>query len=216
MKFDLRKTRAATVVDDMAEEEVFLYDDKKDILADFLSKIEIDPKKIIGFFLRLAFCGVGILILTYYEKQNIKTLSSRKAIATTELNKLKGEKEKLKKRVEGFGYMARTSKEFNNKVQVMQAIVDNRLAALIGLDHIQTVIPEEVWLKRINFNNNKFTITGLSTTNKQIQNFVEELERTNLFSMVNLERVGTDTSHKSLAKKNFSILSVLDRNKKKE
>lgn len=214
MKFDLRKTRASTVVDEMDQDDIFLYDDKKSNILDSLSNIEINPKKIISFFFRLALCGVGALILIRYEKQNIEKLSKERTMVTTEFNKLKSQKEQIKKEIDGFGYMVKKSKEFDNKLEIMQAIVDSRLSALIGLDHIQNIIPEEVWLRRVKFDNNRFTLTGLSVNNKQIQNFMKALEGTNLFSQVNLERSGIDASSKSDTRRHFTILSLLKHQEK--
>ena len=208
MKLDLRKTRASTVIDSV-DEDFFLYDNKQK--SSFLSDIEIDPKKIIGFTLRLFICTLGTIILMHFEKQNLNKLNGNKAIVGGELNDLKSKKQDLKKQVKGFEYMVIKSKEFNEKLGIMQKIVDRRLLAVTGLDHIQTVIPEKVWLKEIQFNNNDFTITGVSTTNKQIQNFVEELERTNLFSKVNLDRAEKDNSEKNklLSRRKFVIVSTL-------
>ncbi len=214
MKFDLRKTKASTVVDEMDQDDIFLYDDKKSSIPGFLENIEIDSKKIIGFFIRLALCGVGTLILIRYEKNNMAKLAMQRTMANTELSKLKSQKDNVKKEVDGFGHMLKKSEEFDNKLEVMQTIVDNRLSALTGLDHIQNAIPEEVWLRRVRFENNRFTLTGLSINTTQIQNFMKELEKTNLFSQVNLEKAGEDASSKSNKRRYFTILSVLKHKQK--
>jgi Tfp pilus assembly protein PilN len=138
-------------------------------------------------------------------------LNAAKAIVNGELNNLKTEQGSLKKQIEGFEYIAKKSKEFNEKLDIMQKIVDRRFLAVSGLDQIQEVIPEEVWLKEIQFRKDDFTIRGVSTTNKQIQNFAEELEGTNLFSKVVLDRAEEDRSNNSKlhSRRKFVIVSTL-------
>lgn len=206
MKLDLRKTRASTVIDSV-EEDFFLYDNKKQF--SFLSDVEIQPRKIVGFVFRLIVCALGLVILIQVEKNNLDKLNGQKAIVNGELNDLKKKKGQLGKQIEGFQHMAGKSKEFNEKLSVMQKIVDERLLAVTGLDQIQSAIPEEVWLKEVRFDNSDFTITGISTTNKQIQNFVEELEKTNLFSSVNLDRSAEDRSDEYQNRRRFVIVSTL-------
>ena len=206
MKLDLRKTRAATVVDDLGDDFLLYEDEKK---SSFLSNIKIDPKRIIGFIVRLALCALGVVVLRYIEKQNLDKLNGQKSIVQNELDQLVKKQKEKEKEVEGFAYMAKKSKEFYNKLDIMQELADSRLLALTGLDHIQSIIPEEVWLKRVNFDDKKFTITGISTTNKQIQNFIEKLEKTQLFSNVNLEKAMEDKNNKNYIRRNFIIKSTL-------
>lgn len=208
MKLDLRKTRASTVIDSV-DEDFFLYDNEKK--SSFLSDVAIDPKQIIGFFIRIALCALGTIILMRVEKNNLDKLNAEKAIVSGELSQLKGEKGNLEKQIKGFEYIAKKSEEFNKKLDIMQKIADRRLLAVTGLDKIQEVIPEEVWLKEIRFNKDDFTIKGVSTTNKQIQNFTEELERTNLFSKVVLDRAEEDKSNNSKlhSRRRFVIVSTL-------
>ena len=199
---DLRKTRAETVVDNL-EDDVFM-EDKPSLL----SNIKIDPKDLVGFIIRLALCFVGVFALKYKEQQDLSKLNSQKAIATQELNTLQDQEKKLQTQVDGFGQLKERSKEFNNKLNIMQKIANNRLSAVTGLDQIQGVLPEEVWLEKVAFNDRKFEIQGYSTTNKQIQNFVEKLEQTNLFSTVGLERVAEDRG-KRMKRRSFTVTSVL-------
>ena len=94
MKLDLRKTRAATVVDD-GDGDFLVYDDQK---SSFLSNLEINPISVISFVLKLAVCGVGVVALQYVEKQNLDKLNGQKSIVQGELNGLVKSKSKKKKK----------------------------------------------------------------------------------------------------------------------
>ena len=199
---DLRKTRAETVVDSL-DDDIFMEDK-----SSFLSSIKIDPKEVIGFLIRVALCFVGVFALKYFEYQNLDKLKRQKVIISEELNTLQAQEKSLQDQVDSFGKLKERSKEFNNKLNIMQKIANNRLSAISGLDQIQSKIPEEVWLDKVAFNNRKFEIQGYSTTNKQIQNFVEQLEQTKFFASVGLDRVAEDRG-KRMKRRNFTVTSVL-------
>lgn len=205
MKIDLRKTRASTAVEGFSDE--FLIDD--DRKSSLLSNLEIDPKVVIFFIIRLALCVSGLFVLRYVEKQNLNKLNGQKAILNNEFNALKSEKKKIEKNIEGFTHIRDTSKEFKNKLEIMQKIADRRLIAVSGLDSIQSVIPEEVWLNQVQLKDKKFTIKGISTTTKQIQNFIEKMENTESFSSVILEQAKDIQNREQRKRKQFVIVSVL-------
>ena len=147
MKLDLRKTRAATVVDNV-DEDLFLDEDKK---ASFLSNVEFDPKLLVGFCIRLAFCASGAIGLRIYDSQNIKKLNAQKIVVNSELSELTKKQKAVEEKITGFDDLAQKSKEFYGKLDIMQNLADERMLALTGLDQVQSSIPEEVWLKKIKF-----------------------------------------------------------------
>ena len=205
---DLRKTRASTVVDDMGDE--FTFDQEKESIIDkFLANVEISPGKIIYFLIKVSFCAAGVLVLKHLEKDNLRKLNIAKDQVGQELVQLQKKQKTMEEQVNSFGYMRERSKEFDNKISIMQKIVDDRLVVIQGLDSIQSVIPEEVWLKKVTFRNQKFTLEGLGTTNHQINRFIEKLEKTNLFSSVNLEKSKKDMNSKTFNRRDFTIVSVL-------
>ena len=206
MKLDLRKTRAATVADQLDDADIFLDDaDKKS----FLSDLDLEVKDIIGLVLRLVVCGLGIVILIHFEQKNLDKLNGQRMIAQDELNSLKSKESKIKNEIKGLEKLSEKSKEFNHKLNIMQGIVDNRLLAVKGLDLIQSAIPEEVWLREVSLKKKKFIIKGVSTTNKQIQNFIEQLEDTDLFSAVSLAKAGEEKKEAFYSRRRFTIESLL-------
>lgn len=206
MKLDLRKTRVATVVDQMDDDDIFLDDaDKKS----FLSNLDLETKDIIGIVLRLVICGLGVVVLMHFEKKNLDKLNGQKMIVQNTLNTLKSKQSKIKDEIKGLEYISEKSKEFSRKLNIMQGIVDHRLLAVKGLDFIQSAIPEEVWLREVKLNQKKFIITGVSTTNKQIQNFIEQLENTDLFSAVSLAKAEEEKKEAHYSRRRFTIESLL-------
>ncbi len=205
MKIDLRRTRADTVIDDGGDDFIF-YEDEK---PGFLSNISIDPWKVLGFCIRVVICAVGVIALRYFERQNLDKLNRQKTMVQGELDQMVKTRKDKEKQVESFGYIVEKSKEFYNKLDIIQDLADSRLLPLTGLDYIQNVIPEEVWLREIEFQNKEFKITGTSTTNKQVQNFIEKLEGTQLFSNVTLQQSSEEKDNRNYIRRNFLIKSVL-------
>ena len=203
--FDLRNTKSSTVVEDMGDE--ILLSDKESIL----SKLEVDPKKVINFAIRVALCTGGVFVAKHLEKEGLRKLNLQKKVANEKVQELEKQKSEKEKSIEGFGTMAEQSKEFGHKLDIMKKLADDRVMAIKGLDNIQTHVPTEVWLKRVQFDNHKFQIEGTSTTNRKIRDFIEGLEKTGIFSSISLQNVREDTSNKSFVKRSFTMVSELKR-----
>ena len=198
MKIDLRKSRS-TMVDHETLDNEFVFDNEKNIFA-FLSKIDL--KVLFSTFLRLVLCGVGTIALMQVERRNIEKLNIQKQSAHNEYNQLKGVMEDLKKQVEGFASLKERSKEFTNKLGIMEGMVQKRLKVIRGLDQIQDVIPKNIWLERVNFNGDHLVLEGFSMTNRQVQGFIESMESTNIFSRVVLDKLSEQGASRQ---KRFSI-----------
>lgn len=198
MKIDLRKSRS-TMVDQEVMDDDFVLDNEKSTFA-FLSKI--DFKIVLSIVIRLVLCCVGTGVLMQMEKKNLQKLGAQRDAANNEYSQLKNNMQDLQKKIEGFSYLKEKSVEFTNKLNIMEGVVQKRLKVIRGLDQIQDVIPKNVWLERVNFNGSKLVLNGFSSTNKQVQTFIESMEKTNVFLRVVLDKV---SEQGALKQKNFAI-----------
>ena len=198
MKVDLRKSRS-TMVDQEVMDDGFILDSEKNVFA-YLSKI--DFKIVLKIVIRLVLCCAGTVVLMQVEKRNLQKLGAQRNAANNEHNQLKNNMQAVQKEIEGFDYLKGRSLEFTNKLIIMEGIVHRRLKVIRGLDQIQDVIPQNVWLERVNFNGNKLVLNGFSSTNKQVQTFIESMEKTNVFLRVVLDRV---SEQGALKQKSFAI-----------
>ena len=205
---DLRKTRATTVVNEAGEGDFQIFEEQKRDLAAIFENIEINPRKIIVFGIKIAICSGGVIALKNYEKKNISKLNGIKVIAQEEINTLKKKQKKLKDEIAKFQHLSGKTTEFHNKLDIVEEIANRRLSALRGLDGIQSAIPEEVWLKEVRYFKDNFKISGMSTNNRQVQLFIESLEKLGLFSTVTLEQSSEDKKGRT-SRKNFRVVSVL-------
>lgn len=198
MKIDLRKSRS-TMVDQEVLDNDFVLDSEKNLFS-FLSKINF--KAIFNVIIRLIICCAGTVVLMQYEQANLRKLETQRNSANNEYIKLQNQVKGIQKEIGGFGYLKEKSVEFTNKLSIMEGVVQKRLKVIRGLDHIQDVIPKKVWLNRVNFNKNKLILNGFSSTNKQVQDFIESMEKTNIFERVVLDKVSEQGASKQ---KRFAI-----------
>ena len=209
VKIDLRKSRASTVMESDLEFDDDFVVQEESALSKWISQIDINPAEILAILIRVCLCCAGTVLLIQVEKSRLNKVKAQKAVVQGEFDQLNQEKQNLQNQVKGFSYMQKKSQEFNNKLAIMKKVAKKKLKVIKGLDQMQDVIPDKMWLKRINYRQDKFTIEGAAETNKQVQNFIEALEGTRLFSGVKLERVQEQDRTK---RRTFTISSVLRSN----
>jgi len=201
MKLDLRKSRAQTTYDDDFFSEL---ESKPSIFS------EIEPVHVVASVVRVAIFVAGVLALMHFEKNQLNKLNAIKAKEQGTLNTLNKKIKKLEKDIKNYEYLNKQTEEFNQKLSIMDQIVDNRLSALKGLDRIQTVIPQKVWLKKVDYRDKTFSLEGVSVTNRDLQKFTEALENTNLFSQVVIEKSSMSSGKNKLKnRREFIVESVL-------
>jgi len=198
MKIDLRRSRS-TMVDPDALDSGFIIDGEKNIFS-FLSRIDL--KLIFNIIIKLVICCMGTVVLMQYEQVNLRKLEVQKKSADSEYSQLQKQEKNIQEKIGGFTYLKDKSVEFTNKLSIMNGVVQKRLVVIRGLDHIQDVIPEKVWLDKVSFSKDKFILNGFSSTNKQVQDFIENMEKTNIFKRVVLDKV---SEQGALKQKRFTI-----------
>ncbi len=203
--FDIRKTGkdqydSDTFVDDISTEES---------VGEW--QVSLDTKDIVAILLRLVICVSGILALMFWEDKQIKELQIKRRQVQTEGESLKSKKSEIEKEIKGFNYVAGKSEEFMKRITIMQDLAKVRSLAINGLDQIQDVLPEKVWLEKVSFRDGKFTIDGIALNNTEIQSFIKNLEGSPVFSTVVLSRSNDVTTGQKRIQSNkkFSIESVL-------
>lgn len=212
MKLDLRKSKAATSVAEApaAADDELVLDDPQVPWQERLG-LDLTRTQWVNLVIRVIFLMAGIVGLKIYEVKNIKRLNFERSILSKEVSELKDQKQKLEKKIEGFGALSRQSKQFNTKLDIIQSIMNDRIWAIKGLDQIRSSIPEKVWLNKIKYRQKKFVIDGASTSNKEIERFVESLENTQLFSQVHLNQMTEreQVARSGVNRRFFTVQSIL-------
>ena len=207
MTFDIRKDKSVKQDSGIFDDDFFTEDEGTQF-----SDWSMSSKDMITIAVKLLIVAIGTLALMYYEKQNLDKLKAQKVAAQSELNKVTEQKKNLETEIKNFTDLDSKSQEFMAKLEIIQNLAKKRLLAISGLDHIQSVIPETVWLNRVSFRRKEFSIDGTALTNKEVQNFVEALENTGAFEQVNIGKFSGDRSSKedkNSQRRQFTIVSTL-------
>ena len=203
---DLRETRA-TLVDQEIMDDDFILEGKTNLPPWLkLPEIDISLNEIFSLIVRLFLCCLGVLILKQVETRNLNLLQTQKISAEQEYSQLEKQMQEIQNKVKGFEYLQDISQEFNNKLVIMEEVANKKLKVIKGLDQIQTVILKDIWLEKIDFRQNKFTLEGFAKNNSQVQDFIERLEKTELFVNVHLDRVSEVSSSR---RKQFNMYATL-------
>jgi type IV pilus assembly protein PilN len=143
------------------------------------------------FLLSLAF----LLIILFYYNWNlgnkITGLSAKIKQTQSELNKY----EQINKEI------AEIKKKLSNlkkKMAVMETLEANRFEPTRLLDTMTAVIvAKRMWFTRLESKDNKVEITGIALDNKTVADFMVRLEKTGLFSDVDLNTLKQQKVEKS-------------------
>lgn len=128
-------------------------------------------------------------------KQQIETVSQYNAKVATSVEEIK----KLKTQLE----------EVEKKTNAIEKLSSDRLTAVQTLDYIQQNMPEKMWLTHVEFSVDKFIIAGLSSSDIEITNFMESLQKYPMVSDLELIRSSEQSTNMGLLKK-FELSFVVD------
>jgi type IV pilus assembly protein PilN len=135
------------------------------------------------FLLSLAFL---LIILFYYNwslGHKIDVVDARIKQTQSDLNKY----DKINKEI------AAIKKKLSNlkkKTAVMKTLESNRFEPTRLLDTMtQAIVPKRMWFTKLNSKGNKVQIAGIALDNKTVADFMVRLEKTGLFSDVDLNTI---------------------------
>jgi type IV pilus assembly protein PilN len=153
-----------------------------------------------GFITKILFMGIFVGGALAYESYNIGQLQSQLGNLTTQQSTLNAEIEQKKPIAEKARTMQKEILDLEAKIQGIKGLSKIRLREIKAIDFIQNVIPEKVWLTRLNFENDKLTLEGAALADDQLNKFTDALEGKSYFRNVILlkaiERKSTDGTMK--------------------
>ena len=147
------------------------------------------------FLLSLAF----LLIILFYYNWNLGSkidgLNGKIELTKIELNKY----DKINKEI---AVIKKKLSNLKKKMAVMETLETNRFEPTRLLDTMtQTVVPKRMWFTRMEAKDKKVKIAGIALDNKTVADFMVRLEKTGLFSDVDLNTVKQHRVNKSNLKR---------------
>jgi len=148
--------------------------------------------------------------LYLYEQQNIPSIRAdlvRKQNALTELQVFNAKAENSVKEIKKF---KEDEKKIQARITVLERIAKDRFREVKILDLFQQVIPERVWLTRVEIKEGKILLAGLSTSDIDISTFMDSLSKSVFLQDVVLIS-SSEQIQEAMTLKKFEISCVLDR-----
>jgi len=158
--FDIRKDKSLKEETGIFDDDFFMEDEVSESID-----WNMDTKDVFLIVFKLFSLALGILVMMYFEKQNIEKLNAKRASIQKELNGMQSQKSNMETEIKSFSDLDNKSQEFMQQLEVIQVLAKKRLQAISVLDMIQTAIPEKVWLKKIAYKDREFSSEGTALTN---------------------------------------------------
>src|SRR5690606_32481725 len=109
-------------------------------------------------------------------------LKARMAAVRNRANTLQAELQKRKAEASDVSKSQVEIKELEAKIDIMKRLTKVRVRELKALDYLQTVIPDRVWLRTIDYRDDKVRFEGYAISDEDLSDFLNRLEGRNYFS----------------------------------
>jgi type IV pilus assembly protein PilN len=159
----------------------------------------------------LVFILIGPIALALYEQATLPDLQAKAQAKTVQLSQLAEKNSKAREAVE-------QTKRFRKEQELLQAQIDSienlkkdRLREVKVLDLIQKDMPDRLWLVKLELNEGKMQIEGMTTTDSELTLFMDALSRSAYLREVSLIR-STDYATKEYGQlKRFEISCLMEK-----
>ena len=161
----------------------------------------------LGGLSTLIFKFVFVLVLPFilfsYEKFNKNRLMQLQVKAKAQLDIRKKELDKEKKKLAKYNKNHLKEKEFNNKMDILKSLAEERLVAIKVLDTMQNATlnfsgeeREFLFFNSITINGDRISIDGSASSENTINQFVERLQQEPVYKVIQWEDVKSDQKSK--------------------
>ena len=135
-----------------------------------------------------------------YESYNIGQLSEREANIRNLNQTLATELEQKKPLAEQAKELQKNIKDLESRIQSIKNLSKVRLREIRTIDYLQNVIPERVWLTKVEFEDGALKIEGGALADDQLNKFMESMEGNSSFKNVILLRAVEQKSKEGTVK----------------
>lgn len=160
--------------------------------------------------MRLALLLIFPVALYVYEQFSLPELASRRNAASAKLEELRQYNTQMEKSVEEIKRFKEDEAKIQARIASLERLDKIRFREIKVLELIQQVIPEKVWMTKVDFNNGRMLLSGMAMTDYEISGFMEALAKSVFFLDVNLVS-SSEIILDGLTIKRFEISCVMER-----
>ncbi len=152
------------------------------------------------FFLLILFCAVCLVWYTASVKKEISSIKES-------IDGVKAQITQYKSKADRVTEIEKKLKILENKLKVIADLKSQRKKKLVLLDTMTgLVVPERMWLESLITNETTVTLKGVAFDNPTIADFMKNLEKSDVFSGVDLKRAKMKKINDSVMLKSFELL----------
>lgn len=160
--------------------------------------------------LRLVLIAIFPLALWGYQNATVPELLQKRADEQRRLTDLQTFNAQSEKSVQEIKRFKEDEARIQNRINQIDLLSKNRFREIKVLDLVQQVIPEKVWLTKVDMNDGRVVIGGYAMTDYDISGFMESLAKSVYFIDVNLLN-SNETLYDGLTIKVFEIACSMEK-----
>jgi len=180
------------------------------IAADVGEETSISEQARKDAFVKLLVILLAPIGLFFYEQQNIPTIQAELVRKQTTLTELQVFNAKAENSVLEIKKFKEDEKKIQMRISVLEKIAKDRFREVKVLDLFQQVIPEKLWLTRVDIKDGKILLAGFSTSDIDISTFMESLSKSVFLQEVVLVS-SSEHLQESMTLKKFEISCILEK-----
>jgi Tfp pilus assembly protein PilN len=148
--------------------------------------------------IRLVILGIGLYVgnyvPNYFHQKKIEELEGVIAGLSQKSEQLKREltaKKDVRKQME---QLNKEETELQRQLNAVNALQKDRSLAFRTFDHIATSLPQKVWIKKLNYDERRVTISAACWEYFPITDFVRTVNESTQYTSVNFKDIKTESS----------------------
>ncbi|MCD4677660.1 MAG: PilN domain-containing protein [Desulfobacula sp.] len=162
------------------------------------------------FLLSILFTVVALGWYTQIINKKILTIKEKTEQVNHQILKYKEKADRVAK-------IKKDLKVLKEKLEIVSSLKKQREKQLILFDGMtELIIPGRMWLQSFKTDQNNITIKGIAFDNPTIADFMKELEKSSLFSKVDLKTAKMQKFKKDVMLKSFELLCSKTKPKEEE
>ncbi|MCB0408220.1 MAG: PilN domain-containing protein [Bdellovibrionales bacterium] len=135
---------------------------------------------------------LSTLIIIGYEWYNVDLQTQLANQANQEMQKMERELKAKKEEMKQYADVEQESKILEEKISILKALSKVRLREVKTLDYLQSITPDSVWYKSVDYKSKTFKIDGYAITDDALSALIKELESSIYFTDVILMKASEE------------------------
>lgn len=145
-----------------------------------------------------------------YQEMTLPDLVAARNQKSTQLSQLRTYNQQMERAVQEIKKFKEDEAKIQSRINYLDRVSKGRLREIKIMELLQQIIPEKVWLTRLESTDGRLNVSGLAMTDYDISQFMEGLSKSAFFLDVNLLNSG-EQNFDNLNVKRFEISCTMEK-----